>query len=180
MKIGYCVQGATDRAFVKGLTGRWCPQAELIEGRFRGSTGLRLRAEIPKICIELNEKGCDVFLFLTDANDAVWTEVAKNQSRLVPAQFKHWLCADKEWIARETGHSANDFDVEDPKGIFESVLGITGRDKKETEIASLVSRAPLKNWIQHSASFERFYRNARKLANALNCAMPDELAPRGG
>ncbi|MGH9844983.1 MAG: hypothetical protein ACREEM_40215 [Blastocatellia bacterium] len=192
MKIGYCVEGSTDRGFVKGLADRWCPQAELIEGRFRGSTGLRLRAEIPKICIELSEKGCDVFLFLTDANTAAWKEVAKNQSKLVPARFKHctlsgvadrniesWLRTDKEWIARETGRSASDFDVEDPKGIFESALGITGRDKKETEIASLVSRAPLKNWIQHSKSFERFYRDARKLANSLKCSMPDELTQPG-
>lgn len=115
MKIGYCVEGSTDRGFVKGLADRWCPQAELIEGRFRGSTGLRLRAEIPKICIELSAKGCDVFFFLTDANDAVWTEVVKQQRKRVPAQFKHctvsgvadrniesWLCTDKEWIARET------------------------------------------------------------------------------
>ncbi len=54
MKIGYCVEGSTDRGFVKGLTDRWCPQAEFIEGRFRGSTGLRLRAEIPQICIVLS------------------------------------------------------------------------------------------------------------------------------
>lgn len=78
------------------------------------------------------------------------------------------------------GRSADDFDVEDPKGIFQSALGITGRDKKETEITSLVRRAPLGNWIQYSVSFKRFYRGARKLANALNCAIPDELAPRVG
>lgn len=178
---------------MKGLIDRWCPRAELIEGRFRGSTGLRLRAEIPKICIELNEKGCDVFSFITDANNADWTRVAKQQSELVPAEFEHctvsgvaarniesWLCADKGWISQETDRNASDFDIEDPKGVFQSALGITGYDKKEAEIASLVLRAPLKNWIQYSSSFERFYKNARKLANSLNCSMPDELSPRGG
>lgn len=136
MKIGYCVEGSTDRGFVQGLIDRWCPQAELIEGRFRGSTGLRLRVEIPQICIELNEKGCDVFLFITDANDADWMRVAKQQSELVPAQFEHctvsgvadrniesWLCADKEWIAQETSRNASDFDVDDPKGVFQLFIG---------------------------------------------------------
>ncbi len=188
MKIGYCVEGSTDRGFVKGLVDRWCPHAELIEGKFRGSTGLRLRAEIPQICAELREKGCGVFLFITDANDADWTEVVKQQSKLVPEQFKHcaisgvadrniesWLCADKEWISQEIGCLAKAFDIEDPKGVFQSALGITGYDKKEAEIASLVCRAPFKNWIQNSQSFARFYRDARRLANFLKCSMPDEL-----
>lgn len=36
MSIGYSVEGATDRAFLKGLRRRWCPGAALIEGSFRG------------------------------------------------------------------------------------------------------------------------------------------------
>ena len=38
MKIGYCVQGDVDEAIVRGLAERWCPDAELAEGRFRGSS----------------------------------------------------------------------------------------------------------------------------------------------
>lgn len=188
MKIGYCVEGSTDRVVVRGLAERWCPKAELVEGRFRGSTSLRLRAEIPQVCIELDQKDCDVFLFLTDANDADWTEVSSAQGRRVPAEFEHrtvsgvadrniecWLCRDKDWIAQQTGRDPDSFNVEDPKHAFQSALGITGRDRKELEIA-LVMRAPLKSWIQNQVSFERFYRSARRLANSLNCDMPDELS----
>jgi hypothetical protein len=47
MKIGYSVEGSTDRAVLKGLQRRWCPSAELLEGRFRGTTGQSARREIP-------------------------------------------------------------------------------------------------------------------------------------
>ena len=46
MKIAYCVEGTTDRAILRGLRDRWCPQAELVEGRFRGQRFLR--SQIPK------------------------------------------------------------------------------------------------------------------------------------
>ena len=39
MRIGYYVQGAMDESVVRGLAKRWCPDAELAEGRFRGSSG---------------------------------------------------------------------------------------------------------------------------------------------
>jgi len=45
MKIGYSVEGSTDRAVIRGLRRRWCPEAELIEGKVRGSTRLSLRRE---------------------------------------------------------------------------------------------------------------------------------------
>lgn len=38
MKIGYYVQGDADEAVVWGLAKRWCPDAELAEGRFRGAS----------------------------------------------------------------------------------------------------------------------------------------------
>ena len=34
MRIGYYVQGAMDESVVRGLAKRWCPDAELAEGRF--------------------------------------------------------------------------------------------------------------------------------------------------
>jgi len=69
MKIGYSVEGSTDRAFLEGLRRRWCPQAELIEGRFRGRSGQSQRREIPQTCLELVTKGTEVVVFLRDANE---------------------------------------------------------------------------------------------------------------
>ena len=190
MKIGYCVEGSTDRALLTGFKQRWCPNAELIPGRFRGSTKLRLRAEIPQICQELDNKGCTVMVFLTDANTSIPQDVlriAQAQQGHVPVQFSHrvlsgvtarnvecWLCADSNWIAGETGRTAAEFDVENPKGVLEAALGINSRDRKEELIASLVQKAPVKQWILRSRSFERFYDDARNLGQTSGCAIPNE------
>ena len=48
MKIGYYVQGDTDEAVVKWLAQRWCPDAELAEGQFRGSSRESFKREIAK------------------------------------------------------------------------------------------------------------------------------------
>jgi hypothetical protein len=187
MKIGFCVEGSTDRAFISGLKERWCPQAELVEGRFRGSTGLSLRREINKICLELNSKGCDIFVFLTDSNNQTWREVLRGQIERVPNEFRYralcgvaerniecWLCADADWIANRTGKASIDFRVDDPKSIFNKAMGVSARDSKETEIASLIADVPMKNWIARSESFAAFYREARRIGNSINCLMPDE------
>jgi hypothetical protein len=195
MKIGYCVEGATDRAVVVGLQRRWCPEAELVQGKFRGTTGLRLRAEIPSICAELDAKGCDVIVFLTDANTSSSEEVAdieEAQKRHVPASLasrvlsgvavrniEGWLCSDRDWVAGQTGRRPAEFAVDDPKGMFESAMGITSSDRQETRIADLVYDAPLRQWMSRSRSFERFYEDARGLSRSavgksLGCSMPNE------
>ena len=61
MKIAFCVEGSADRAILHGLRDRWCPQAELVEGRFRGQV---LRSQIAKECRILTEKGADLIVFL--------------------------------------------------------------------------------------------------------------------
>lgn len=187
MKIGYCVEGATDRAFLVGLKERWCPSAALVEGRFRGSTGLRLRAEIPQICRELDWRGCQAMVFLTDANKRPWREVGASQRERVPPEFAHrtvsavadrnvecWLCADRDWIAGKTGRPASEFDGVDPKGVFELALGISRRNRNEAEISSLVREAPLGNWIARSPSFEDLYEKARRMRRSVECSIPNE------
>lgn len=169
MKIGYCVEGSTDRATLNGLNQRWCPHAQLIEGSFRGTSGLSQRREIPKICIELVAKGAEFIVFLRDANNEDWREVLKTYEGHCRADHKHltifgvcdrniecWLCADVGWIAKETGHQPSEFRMTDPKEAFEKAMHITGFDRKEQEIALLVKRAPLRNWLSNR-SFEEFY-----------------------
>jgi hypothetical protein len=173
MKIGFAVQGSTDRAFVTGLRDRWCPDADLQEGAFRGSTGLSLRRELAKICRDLfNEKGCDLIVFLSDADVADWREVQRHEVAKLPdglsgfavygmadRNIECWLCADPHYVARETARNADDFRVHDPKGAFESGLGINRDEKREERVSALVSNAPvdvLKNWMRNP-SFEDFY-----------------------
>jgi len=169
MKIGYCVEGSADRAMLHGLKQRWCPHAELVEGSFRGTSGLSQRREIPKVCIELIAKGVELIFFLRDANNENWREVLQAYEGDCRTEHKHltifgvcdrniecWLCADADWIAKETGRRPDEFRVTDPKEIFEKAMQITGFDRKEQEIATLVQRAPLRNWLTNR-SFEEFY-----------------------
>ena len=53
MKIGYYVQGDADEAVVWGLAKRWCPDAELAEGQFRGASKESFRREIAKSLMDL-------------------------------------------------------------------------------------------------------------------------------
>ena len=75
MKIGYSVEGSTDRALLEGLRRRWCPHAHSVEGRVRGRSGISQRREIPNTCRELVSKGADLIILLRDANEENWREV---------------------------------------------------------------------------------------------------------
>jgi hypothetical protein len=167
MKIGYCVEGSTDRALMDGLRQRWCPKAELVQGRFRGMHWRR--RDIPKTCLELREKGVDLIIFLRDANSEEWRDVLQADEEHCPSECQHitifgvcgrnvecWLCADADWIAKETHREAATFRVDDPKSAFAEAMGLMGFDKKEPEIAALVQRAPLRNWLSNR-SFKEFY-----------------------
>lgn len=183
MKIGYAVEGSTDRALITGLAARWCPQALLVEGAFRGSTGMSLRREYRKICDEFIIKEVDVMVFLTDANGQDWREVQRNERQHFPEDRFHqsmhgvcdrnvecWLCADTGWIASQLGAEAVAFEVEDPKRVFERGIGINRDDRKEKQIADLVRDAPLRNWL-HNRSFEDFYQQIWHLSGTTGCAI---------
>jgi len=182
MKIGYSVEGSTDRAFLKGLKERWCPHATLVEGPFRGSTHVSLRREYRKICEQFALVGVDVMVFLTDGNGANWREVQRNERDSFPADRLHyaihgvpdrniesWICSDAIWVAQELRAQPEEFHVEDPKGIFQSILGIDRDTKHEDEISSLVERAPLRAWLGISRSFEDFYEGVRRASQQLGC-----------
>ena len=181
MKIGYSAEGSTDRALLEGLRRRWCPKAERVEGRFRGRSGLSQRREIPNTCIELTSKGVDLVLFLRDANDENWRDVLKADAARCRAEHEHltifgvcdrnvecWLCTDRDWIAIQTGRRSEDFNVDDPKGVLESALGITARGRKIEEIAGLVETAPLHKWLGNR-SFEDFYDKLWQKSKQLDC-----------
>ena len=188
MKIGYCVEGATDRAFLAGLKQRWCPHADLQEGRFRGSTGDSLTRELPRICCELSTKSCDAIVFLTDANKRKWREIRKEQRQRVPQEYQHltiigipdpkiesWICADGSWISGKLGIDPVHLKSGDPKSVFESALSISSRDRKETEIADLVRDAPLKSWISKAPSFKAFYEEVLNFCKTIGgCQIPNE------
>jgi len=184
---------------------RWYPDAALIEGSFRGASGISLRRDIPRICRELSHKGIRVIVFLTDADE--------NASRcsLMPdpflscdpcsghAEFRHatlygvadrnvecWMASDRNYLARRLGVPPQVLDVSDPKGIsdpflscdpcFERALGITSYERKEEEVASIVCNAPLRDWLKHSPSFETFYEDARALSRQEGYPIPNERA----
>jgi len=187
MSIGYSVEGSTDRAFLEGLRRRWRPDAALIEGSFRGASGISLRRDIPRICQELGYKGARVIVFLTDANEQNWRQVKKRESNLVPDEFQHmtlygvadrniecWLAADRDYLARRLGILPKELDVLDPKGVIEGALDVTSYNRREEEIASIVHDAPFRDWLKHAPSFEAFYEDARVLSKQEGYSIPNE------
>ena len=180
MKIGYCVEGSNDRALLTGLRDRWCPQAELMAGRFRGEFK---RREIPDACFELATKGADLIILLRDSNRENWREVLRrDRERLQPPYANRvvvgvcernvecWFAADADWIARQFQRQAAEFRVDDPSHIFKSAAGITPLENREGEVAKLVADAPLNNWLANSISFENFYEQLRDQSLGLGCS----------
>jgi hypothetical protein len=184
MKIGYCVEGSTDRALLEALRVRWCPDATLIEGRFRGAFR---RREIPKACFELQQKGVDLIVMLRDANDENWRDVLNgDQQCCVPAHahfavfgicdrnVECWLTTDRQYASARLGLPAQNFAVPDPKDIFESAMGISALERKEPEIVEFVLAAPLRNWLGNH-SFENFYSQLRQKSKELGCMIENLL-----
>lgn len=183
MRIGYSVEGSADRAVLKGLQRRWCPAATLLEGRFRGTTGQSARREIPNVCVELCAKGAELIVFLRDANLEDWRAVVRAEESRCRPEHRHlavfgvcnrnvecWIAADPAWLAEETGRSPDEFRVNDPKDAVCAALGVTGRERKEPEIAALVERAPLRNWL-NNASFADFYDKLWQKSKERHCAL---------
>ncbi len=189
MKIGYSVEGSTDRALITGLKNRWCPDAELVEGKFRGQTETRRRAEMPRICQELAHKDVSLIVFLTDSNAAPWRQAKKDEEQRCPQKYHRlsvfgvcrrnvecWLSVDADYIANQLGRTAAEFRVEDPKGIVESAFGISGLDKQEEKIAQFVRQAPLRHWLSN-ASFEDFFSQLWQKTKELGCKIENLRDP---
>ena len=182
MKIGFCVEGSTDRALLEGLRRQWCPNAALVEGRYRGTFR---RREIAHACLELQSKGADLIVMLRDANNENWRDVQKGDRESCSPEHGHlavfgvcdrnvecWLTADRDYAAAQTATSPGNFAVPDPKKAFEVAMGITSRDRKETEIAVYVLKAPLQHWLANT-SFEDFYDQLWRKSREMSCRMPN-------
>ncbi|MFW6161866.1 MAG: hypothetical protein ACODAJ_03805, partial [Planctomycetota bacterium] len=173
---------------VCGLTARWYPRAELIEGATRGQTKLSLRREIPRICAELGQGGARYLVFLTDADEADWREKRDREVRLVPERYRIfavYAVADRNvecWLAADPASLASALGVEpsalaeapDPKGIIESALRPLSRAEKIKRVADFVASAPLPRWIRASRSFRAFYEDVRALTLREECEFPNE------
>lgn len=181
MKIGYSVQGSTDRALLHGLQQRWCADAELVEGHFRGSTKESLRREYMKICDEFAFKSVDVMVFLTDADDNVWRDVQRNERAKFPPErlslavhgvadrnIECWICTNPEYVASKLGIHADILRINNPKKRFKTAMGINRDDRKEASISDLVKEAPLHSWLRNP-SFEDFYEQVRDMRQGFGC-----------
>ena len=181
MKVGYSVEGSTDRAFLEGLRQRWCPQAQLVEGHFRGSTDQSRRREIPHICLELQKHGVDFIILLTDSNEAEWREVLRAEETRCRPQHRHltvfgvccrnvecWLAADADHIANHLRRPRHEFTADDPKGAVEAAFRVVSDDRWEANIATFVREAPLRHWLKNP-SFEHFYDALRRKSQELTC-----------
>ena len=197
MKIGYYVQGDTDEAVVRGLAKRWCPDAELVKGPFRGSTRDSLKREL-RIALSMDlkdDKGCDILVFLTDADANPWRDVKRRESDRIPDDCKHltlfgvadrniecWLAIDRGALARELKCRVEEIPTDDPSDFIKRRFELTERDKKQNakaRVCDYVAQASLKTWIEGSDSFEDFYEQARDLATQNACSIPNERESEG-
>ena len=191
MKIGYYVQGDIDEAVVKGLAKRWCPDAEVEEGQFRGASKESLRGEIAKSLTYLKSyKRCDILVVLTDADANRWRDVKRRESDRIPEDCQHltlfgvadrniecWLAIDRSALARELECQVEEIPTDDPSNFIKRRFELTERDKKQNakaRVCDYVAQASLKTWIEGSDSFEDFYEQARDLATQNACSIPNE------
>ncbi len=192
MKIGYYVQGDTDEAVVKGLAKRWCPDAELAEGRFRGASRESFRREIAKSLWALKYQGCDILVVLTDADANRWRDVKRRESDRIPEDCKHltlfgvadrniecWLAIDRGVLARELKCRVEDIPRNDPSNFVKRHFGLPGsnkldKDDAKARVCNYVAEVSLRTWIKDSKSFEDFYEDARDLATQNGCSFPNE------
>ncbi|MBP8955027.1 MAG: hypothetical protein KBI47_21735 [Armatimonadetes bacterium] len=182
MKIGYLVEGSTDRAIVMGLQRRLCPEAELVPGHFRGSLrGAGRRRELPQACRELNAKGVDVIVDINDANELAWHRRRDQEKSWIPPECRHlaivgapepninaWLIADPNHFQRETRVQCRP-KPPDPKPVTEQAFGVTGTEKQEDRIADFVAGADLARCEQEDNSFADFLGECRRVAARLGC-----------
>ena len=196
MKIGYYVQGDTDEAVVWGLAKRWCPGAELAEGRFRGASKQSFRREIANSLMDLkSDKKCDVIVVLTDADANRWRDVKRRESDRISEDCQYltlfgvaerniecWLAIDRSALARELKCSEEDIPKDNPSDFIKRRFGLTDRDKKQNakaRICNYVLQASLREWIEGSDSFEDFYEEARRWAAQNECSIPNERESEG-
>ena len=185
MRIGFIVQGSTDRAFLTGLRDRWCPGADLEEALFRGDINPR---QYRKACFAAFERGVDVMVVLTDSDKRKWAAVHKEEAKHID-ELRGWMVvhgvADRNvecWICADIGHAAKvlhvteeELRVDNPKRAFERARGITRDDKKETEIARMVTEMPSMKTLLAMPSFKHFYESVRDLAQRRGCTVPNEF-----
>ena len=181
MKIAFCVEGSADRAILQGLRDRWCPEAEFVEGRFRGQLP---RSQIPKECKILTHKGADLIVFLRDSNRENWRDVLKADEAKCPAEYRHrvvfgicdrnvecWLAEAADHLAAAIGCSRAELNSDDPSPVVKRAFGLIGFDKEQQEsrVAAYVRSAPLKRWLQNK-SFENFYEQLWQQSQRTGCA----------
>lgn len=191
MKLGYCVQGSADEAFVKGFAKRYCVSPSFEEPYFRGESGLTLRREIKKALQELIHKACHYVVILTDSDTSDWKEVYKREWKKVPDQYQHltvfgvadrniecWLALDRHALAKELGCDVSDIPSDNPSEFVKRSFGITGRQREDglRRIEEFVQRVKLNDWIKSSNSFEAFYERIRELSKQAtsSCHIPNE------
>ncbi len=193
MRIGYYVQGSTDEAFVHGLARRWCPQADMAPGKFRGESRISFRREIANALWDLrDDKRCDVLVVLTDSDVTPWREVKRSEWARVPEDCQHmcvfgvaerniecWLAVNRDALAKALNCTPEEIPTDDPSGFVKRRfdLGARGaaREDAKGRVTQFVAQAPVKSWIEGSESFKSFYQDVRSLAARTKCSLPNEM-----
>ena len=181
-----------DEAFIWGLAARWCPDAELAPGKFRGQSRESFRREIHKALIDLKDSGrCDILIVLTDADMNRWRDVKGREFSKVPTNCQDltafgvadrniecWLALDRTALAREFVCRENEIPRDDPSGFVKRRFGIgqrdTEREQAKERVRQFVASSRLKQWIERSDSFSDFYTQIWSLSKRQNCDMPNE------
>ncbi len=142
-----------------------------------------------------DDKGCDILVFLTDADANRWQDVKRRESDRIPEDCRYltllgvadrniecWLAIDRGALARELQCQVNVIPTDDPSAFIKRHFGLTDRDTKQNakaRICDYVAEASLRMWIEGSDSFEDFYEQARRWAARNECSIPNERESKG-
>ncbi len=195
MTIGYLVEGTNDDGFVRGLAARYCPHAKLVSGRYRGSTGTSIRRELKRSMTGLfgGESRCDYVVVLRDANKENWKTVLKRETEVIPKEYRHavlmgvaseniedWLAADRAALAKALGCNEAEMPLERLAGWvkhqFQALAARTSPTSPvSSRVAQFVSKAPLREWLRNSESFNQFWDDVFQFSKRVDgCDIPNE------
>ena len=190
MRIGYFVQGSADEAFVWGLVHRYCPEASMEEGKFRGKSGESLKRELPKALRDLHDnKRCDYLIVLNDADKRQWRDVWIEEWPRVPdslqhltvfgvakRNIEHWIALDRVYLAKELGCDESAIPRDDPTGFikhhFKRKAQLLDGEEAQKRLRDFVAEAPIHTWLRNSPSFDHFWDDLYQLSKRADCANP--------
>lgn len=193
-RIGVIYQDQISLGFLRGLRDRLNCKAELIGPPAAiGMTQLMTRKTIIKAWAHFQDKGVDLIVRFTDADNDRWQDIKRKELERVPEDAKplwivavaennpeDWLCLDLDYSVKNLQVSREGLDSSDRTDIVKNAVArkVCDDDGVSGIVADLVRRAEpacFHRWLRDSDSLRGFYKACRSAARNRKCPTPNEL-----